>query len=77
MARLVSFFSGVAVWTLWQRVRQRLSAERALRNCHEQLLLLLRTWLLAVEIMKTTNLASNKSYASLIRLPLDSDYDGG
>jgi len=59
-----------------RQARQRLRVERELRDCHDQLLLLLRTWLLATAIMKQTNLNSRKSYASLVRLPFDEDYLG-
>ena len=77
VARVASWLAGAAAWTLYRRARYAVSVEHELRDCHTQLLLLLRMWLLAVEILKATGLSSRKSYVSLIRLPQDMDYEGG
>eukprot|EP01138_Halocafeteria_seosinensis_P000793 gb/GECG01000814.1/.p1 GENE.gb/GECG01000814.1/~~gb/GECG01000814.1/.p1 ORF type:complete len:916 (+),score=105.91 gb/GECG01000814.1/:1-2748(+) len=58
---------GLLAILLYRRLQHNTSALRArLRQMHKQLLLLLRIWLISVDVFKTANISKNKSYALML-----------
>mmetsp|Transcript_18783 Transcript_18783/g.66337 ORF Transcript_18783/g.66337 Transcript_18783/m.66337 type:complete len:869 (-) Transcript_18783:108-2714(-) len=73
--RLLAGSSGALVlWAVWH-VQYLMSAHRALRVCHSQLQLLLRIWLICVDVFTATNIQRDTSYAQLVAKSTLDDYD--
>jgi hypothetical protein len=75
LRRWSSFFLGIAIARLYTALNDRVSARVRLQKLNNQLLILLRMWMIATDTVASANVNRNKSYHVMVSALSDQDFD--